>query len=107
MRQFFLLIIFSFLTVYTFAQVSNPLEKKDSVAQTRWVDSVYQSMSLPEKIGQLFMVDVFSSDPKEKIDKVRKLIEDHKIGGVIFSKGGPVRQAKLNNWPIFSGKDIL
>ncbi len=97
MRQFFLLIIFSFVTVYTFAQVSNPLEKKDSVAQTRWVDSVYQSMSLPEKIGQLFMVDVFSSDPKEKIDKVKKLIEDYKIGGVIFSKGGPVRQAKLNN----------
>ena len=97
MRQLYLFIILLIFTSLGFSQVSNPLEKKDSVAQTRWVDSVYQSMSLPEKIGQLFMVDVFSSDPPEKINKVKRLITEHKIGGVIFSKGGPVRQAKLNN----------
>ncbi len=33
----------------------------------------------------------------EKINKIKKLIEENKIGGLIFSKGGPVRQAKLNN----------
>ena len=97
MRQIFTILLIFFISTLSFGQITNPLEKKDSVAQTRWIDSVYQSMSLPEKIGQLFMVDVFSSDPKEKIDKVKKLIEDNKIGGVIFSKGGPVRQAKLNN----------
>lgn len=97
MRQFTLFILLSFIMYPGFSQVNNPLEKKDAVAQTRWVDSVYQSMSLPEKIGQLFMVDVFSSDPPEKIDKLKKLIEEYKIGGLIFSKGGPVRQAKLNN----------
>ena len=97
MRQIFTILLIFFISTLSFGQITNPLEKKDSVAQTRWIDSVYQSMSLPEKIGQLFMVDVFSSDPKEKIDKVKKLIEDNKIGGVIFSKGGPLRQAKLNN----------
>ncbi len=97
MRQLYLFIILFIFTSFGYSQVSNPLEKKDSVAQTRWVDSVYQSLSLPEKIGQLFMVDVFSSDPPEKINKVRKLIEEYKIGGLIFSKGGPVRQANLNN----------
>jgi len=97
MRQITLIVLLCFYLSFGFSQVSNPLEKKDAVAQTRWVDSVYQSMSLPEKIGQLFMVDVFSSDPPEKINKVKKLIEEYKIGGVIFSKGGPVRQAKLNN----------
>ena len=97
MRQITLIVLLCFYLSFGFSQVSNPLEKKDAVAQTKWVDSVYQSMSLPEKIGQLFMVDVFSSDPPEKINKVKKLIEEYKIGGVIFSKGGPVRQAKLNN----------
>jgi beta-glucosidase-like glycosyl hydrolase/CubicO group peptidase (beta-lactamase class C family) len=97
MRQFYLFVILFIFISFGYAQVSNPLEKQDSVAQTRWVDSVYQSMSLPEKIGQLFMIDVFSSDPPEKINKVKKLVEDYKIGGLIFSKGGPVRQAKLNN----------
>jgi beta-glucosidase-like glycosyl hydrolase/CubicO group peptidase (beta-lactamase class C family) len=97
MRQFYLFVILFIFISFGYSQVSNPLEKQDSVAQTRWVDSVYQSMSLPEKIGQLFMIDVFSSDPPEKINKVKKLVEDYKIGGLIFSKGGPVRQAKLNN----------
>ena len=35
--------------------------------------------------------------PKAKTDKIKKLITQYHIGGVIFSKGGPIRQAKLNN----------
>ncbi len=97
MRQFVTVIVILLYTSISFCQTSNPLEKKDTVAQIKWVDSIYENMSLPEKIGQLFMVDVFSSDPKAKVDKIRALIRDYKIGGVIFSKGGPVRQAKLNN----------
>ena len=97
MRHFITFLVILLYTTIGFCQTNNPLEKKDAVAQTKWVDSIYDGMSLPEKIGQLFMVDVFSSDPKVKVDKVKALIRDHKIGGVIFSKGGPVRQAKLNN----------
>ena len=54
-------------------------------------------MTVPQRIGQLFMVDVFSADPKAKTDKIKKLIKEQHIGGLIFSKGGPMRQAKLNN----------
>lgn len=54
-------------------------------------------MSLQEKVGQLFMVDVWSEYPKSKTDKVKELIKNYHIGGVIFSKGGPYRQARLNN----------
>lgn len=97
MRHFYTVFLILFCVLSGFTQRSNPLEKKDAVAQKKWVDSIYNGMSLPEKVGQLFMVDVFSSDPKSKVDKVRKLIKDHHIGGIIFSKGGPVRQARLNN----------
>jgi len=80
------------------AQQINPLiVKKDFENQKKWVDSIYTNLSLQEKVGQLFMVDVFSSDPASKTDKIKKLIEEQYIGGVIFSKGGPKRQAKLNN----------
>ena len=54
-------------------------------------------MSIQEKVGQLFMVDVFSKDSKDKTDLINSLIKDYYIGGIIFSKGGPVRQAKLSN----------
>jgi len=90
--------LFLIVTLTSFAQQINPLIVKDDFKnQKKWVDSIYEAMSLQEKMGQLFMVDVFSSDPKEKTDKVKDLITNQYIGGVIFSKGGPVRQAKLNN----------
>ncbi|MHA7057049.1 glycoside hydrolase family 3 N-terminal domain-containing protein [Aquimarina sp. M1] len=76
----------------------NPLVvEKEYDAQRLWVDSIYNKMTLKEKVGQLFMVDVFSSKPKKDTDKIKKLIEEYHIGGVIFSKGGPQRQVKLNN----------
>ncbi len=100
-----LIILSSNLFVLTFLFVSgfslygqqDPLEAEDAEAQKRWVDSVYHSLSLKEKVGQLFVVDVFSNGSGAEIDKVKKLIDKQSIGGVIFSKGGPQRQAKLTN----------
>ncbi len=95
-------VLFLFLCFFYFfpagAQENNPLiVKNDFKNQKHWVDSIYAGMSVEEKMGQLFMVDIFSSDPKSKTDKIKELIADYHLGGVIFSKGGPVRQAKLNN----------
>ena len=66
-------------------------------SQKQWVDSVYQSMNLKEKIGQLYMVQVMSNQDDKTKASIVKLIKEHHIGGLIYSKGGPVRQAKLNN----------
>lgn len=75
----------------------NPLITKDNVQQKAWVDSIYNKMNLQEKIGQLFMVDVFSNQSQKETEKVKNLIRDQYIGGILFSKGGPLQQAKLNN----------
>lgn len=79
------------------AQQKNPLFASNVADQRAWVDSIYNDMSLKEKIGQLFMADIYSSDPKSKKDALKSLITQYNIGGVIFSKGGPVQQARLNN----------
>ncbi|WP_242132289.1 glycoside hydrolase family 3 N-terminal domain-containing protein [Aestuariivivens marinum] len=98
MRHFFLLYVFFCLSNLTYSQdKQSPLITDDTIAQQKWVDSIYDSLSLREKIGQLYMIMVFSNqDEKTKLDNI-KLIRDHKLGGVIYSLGGPVRQAKLNN----------
>ncbi len=91
-----LLLLFS--SVAVLAQQFNPLlVQNDRENQRVWVDSIYSNMSLQEKVGQLFMVDIYSSDPKEKKDKVKDLIQNQYIGGIIFSKGGPKQQVQLNN----------
>ncbi len=98
MKKLLLAFLFVTLSFTAFSQDKNPLiVKNDFQNQKKWVDSIYDAMTLEEKMGQLFMADIFSSDPKEKTDKIKDLITNYHLGGVIFSKGGPVRQAKLNN----------
>jgi beta-glucosidase-like glycosyl hydrolase/CubicO group peptidase (beta-lactamase class C family) len=93
-RLFLLVLLISCLG---FSQHYNPLMTNDSLAQKKWVDALYDSMTLEEKIGQLFIVDVWSGKEKLHTDKIKKLIKENHIGGVMFSKGGPYRQAKLTN----------
>ena len=98
MRRLLTTALISVLFSSVNAQQINPLlVENDLINQQKWVDSIYGNMSLQEKVGQLFMVDIYSSDPPAKVNKVKSLIENQYIGGVIFSKGGPKQQAKLNN----------
>lgn len=64
---------------------------------SRWVDSVYRSMTPDERIAQLFMVAAYSDRKKQDPKELEKLITKYKIGGLIFFQGGPVRQANLTN----------
>jgi len=69
----------------------------DSDIQKKWVDSVYNKLTFEERIGQLFMISAYSNKDSAHTNMIDKLIQDHKIGGLIFFQGGPVRQAKLTN----------
>ncbi|WP_397362692.1 glycoside hydrolase family 3 N-terminal domain-containing protein [Olleya sp. R77988] len=98
MRNFYSLILFLVFSSYLSAQnTPNPLLATNPEAQQKWVDTTYNSMTLDEKIAQLYMVQVFSNQTQKEKAAIVSLIKDHKIGGVIYSKGGPIRQAKLNN----------
>ncbi|MDO4782845.1 MAG: glycoside hydrolase family 3 N-terminal domain-containing protein [Capnocytophaga felis] len=92
------ILILFFIIQNISAQKINPLVAKDEKEQQKWVENTYKNMSLDEKIGQLFMVSVFSSQIGTKnTEYIKELIKKYHIGGIIFSKGGPKRQAKLTN----------
>jgi len=96
MRHF--LYILLFISSYLSGQTStNPLQTTDAEAQKKWVDSIYNSMTLKERVGQLYMVQVMSNQNSVIKDRVIKLVRDHHIGGIIYSNGEPKRQARLNN----------
>lgn len=90
---FFLLI----LSVLPGFGQSHPLVASDSLQQAQWVNTRYERMSLDEKVGQLFMVLVTSDADPVNIAKTKALIQKEHLGGLIFSTGGPLRQAKLTN----------
>ncbi len=62
-----------------------------------WADSVLDRMTLEEKIGQLFMVQMQSVWPQRDLDSLASLIRNYHIGGIIVFKGGPYRQAECIN----------
>ena len=64
---------------------------------TPWADSIFRTMSLEEKIGQLFSVAAYSNKDEAHRAEVLELIEKHHVGGLTFFQGGPVRQAMLTN----------
>jgi beta-glucosidase-like glycosyl hydrolase/CubicO group peptidase (beta-lactamase class C family) len=76
----------------------DPLESKDTNYQAHWVDSVFNSMTFEDGIGQLFMVAAYSNRDNKHREDLAKLIKEQHIGGLIFFQGGPVRQAHLTNY---------
>lgn len=65
--------------------------------ENQWADSVFSKLSLEQKIGQLFMIATYSDRNETYYRYVDQLIQNYHIGGLIFFKGGPSRQAKLTN----------
>ena len=75
----------------------NLYKKADLAKMNQWVDSIFNRMTLDEKIGQLFMIvaDPETSDLNTK--KIIRYINEQKIGGILFSKGTVKNQATSTN----------
>jgi beta-glucosidase-like glycosyl hydrolase/CubicO group peptidase (beta-lactamase class C family) len=82
-----------------------------SKAQT-WEDSLVKSMSLDEKIGQLFMIAAYSNKGISHTQYIEQAIKKYHIGGLIFFQGSVGKQVYLTNYyqnisklPLFIGQD--
>ncbi|MBS1499180.1 MAG: serine hydrolase [Bacteroidetes bacterium] len=80
---------------------------------TPWADSVMASLDLNDRIAQLMMVAAYSNKGREHVRGIEDLIRQRNIGGLIFFKGGPMRQAELTNHyqklartPLLIGMDL-
>lgn len=62
-----------------------------------WVDSVMKSMTLEERVGQLFMPASYASNDYFTIRRLRKYVADRRIGGVLFLKGDIAAQIALSD----------
>lgn len=63
----------------------------------KWVDSVMATLSVDEKIGQIFMIRAFSKEDPAHIRSVKEQIRKYKVGGACFFQGHPEKQARLVN----------
>ncbi len=62
-----------------------------------WANAKLKTMSLDEKIGQLFMIRAHSDLGSDHIKSVEEQIKKYKVGGLCFFQGTPTKQAELTN----------
>lgn len=79
------------------AQTKNQNPKFLKFQKSEWVDSVMKTLTPDERIAQLIMVAAYSNRGEEHKQEILKLIEEQKIGGLIFFQGDPVSQVELMN----------
>ncbi len=84
---------------------------------TPWVDSVFHSLTLEERIAQLLMIRVHTDKKPARLqpasdylihqllidkkktyfDSINEIIENYNIGGIAFFRGTPKKQLKITN----------
>src|SRR3954470_2628489 len=72
-------------------QAQNPEFRawREDSACVRWTDSVYNVLSMEERIGQFFMLPAYTQGRDYNMDTVMSLLKQGKAGGVIFFRGMP------------------
>ena len=76
---------------------ADPLLVLGDEYQMKWVDSVYSSMTLNQKVGQLFVVQAVSNKGISHKTKILDEITSNGVGGIIFSNGSAEKQVELTN----------
>ena len=77
--------------------VPNLYRSVDQEKMNHWVDSVFDTMSYDERIGQLFMVVANPKSDNRNMQRLMRYVNEIKIGGILFHKGNPVTQAEVTN----------
>ena len=75
----------------------DPLRTDDYFLQEKWVDSILSSMTIDEKVGQLFMIQAYSNLDSVHENEIKEMIEEYHVGNLIFMQGTPTKQAELTN----------
>lgn len=71
--------------------------KEDLKKAQQWVDKTYKNLSQDEKLGQLFIVALYTNKGEDYISQVRNIVTNDKIGGLILMQDDAAREINLVN----------
>ena len=73
--------------------ITKDLDKK----AVKYADSLYAKLSMDERIGQLYIVALYTNKDQNHISGVRKLVEQERIGGIILMQDDAEQEIVLVN----------
>ncbi|MDV7698505.1 glycoside hydrolase family 3 protein [Chryseobacterium soli] len=92
------LFIFLFISSAITAQYQpKNLSKEDIKKAHQWADKTYKSLSQDEKLGQLFIVALYTNKDENHISQIRNIVVNDKIGGLILMQDDAAREINLVN----------
>jgi len=95
---FQLLFIILFISTELSAQYQpKNISPSDQKKAQQWVDKTYNSLSQDEKLGQLFIVALYTNKDENHINQVRNIVINDKIGGLILMQDDAAREINLVN----------
>ncbi|MCD4725040.1 MAG: serine hydrolase [Bacteroidales bacterium] len=103
--SFTLLLILLGSTVFVTGQPNN--SSLEGISEQAWVDSVFNSLSLDERIAQLLLVRANDAG-KDYFTEIDKYISEYNIGGLCFFRNHPYKQAvAVNRWQSMAKTPLL
>jgi beta-glucosidase-like glycosyl hydrolase len=99
MKNRFSILFFACLFLQNFqAQyMPNSIDFKEKKDAAQWVEKTYNSLSQDEKLGQLFIIALYTNKGEDFINNIRKIVEKDKIGGLILMQDDAAREINLVN----------
>lgn len=76
----------------------NIAARADEAACSRWVDSVYKSLSPRQRVAQLFFPKVVPTRGDVSRASLRSLVKNNEVGGLIFTEGFIDQYADMTNY---------
>ena len=92
----FLIILLLSLKISAQYQPKN-LSKEDLKKANDWVQKTYNSLSQDQKLGQLFIIALYTNKGEDYINNVRNIVVNEQIGGLILMQDDAAKEINLVN----------
>ncbi|WP_034690442.1 glycoside hydrolase family 3 protein [Kaistella palustris] len=95
--QICFLICFLFSVKSAAQYVPKNIQPDEIKKAAQWVDQTYSALSQDEKLGQLFIIALYTNRGEDYIATVRNIVNTEKIGGLILMQDDAAREIDLVN----------
>lgn len=92
----FLIILLLSLKISAQYQPKN-LSKEDLKKANDWVQKTYNSLSQDQKLGQLFIIALYTNKGEDYTNNVRNIVVNEQIGGLILMQDDAAKEINLVN----------
>ena len=95
--SFSIIVLFCFSLILEAQYQPKNISPSEIKKANEWVSKTYNALSQDEKLGQLFIVALYTNKDEAHINGVRNIVVNEKIGGLILMQDDAAREINLVN----------